>query len=137
MTCPHCQPRSSPQHRRIFKVISAAFNQWRDPEIVSAEHLRAWLLAKAQYCNVQEIELDHPSDKGLRKLEALIRAAGAYAFTRVYRDRVYMFTPKSMRFDKLSHKDACALFEKIEAIICDELAIESCDQLLHETENAA
>jgi hypothetical protein len=63
MICPHCgadsKQRSSPQHRRFFKLINVAYHHW--PEYTefspdNAEHLRAWLLCKSKHRNVVELE---------------------------------------------------------------------------------
>jgi hypothetical protein len=49
---------------------------------------------------------------------------------------VHIFTPKSIAFDKLSHKAACQLYDEIGAVIETELGIKP-DDLLRETEAAA
>ena len=142
MTCPHCSKRSSPQHRRFFGVIKAAFEHWPvqfgefQPEC--SEHLRAWLLTKSGHRNVHEIEMsEQVTDKTYLLLESVMRAAGAYGWIREYKGKVYVMSAKSIAHNKLGHKDACRVFEAVEAEICDILGIESCDQLLDEQARAA
>jgi len=69
-------------------------------------------------------------------LEAAFHAAGAHSFVRATAGRVHIFTPKSIAFDKLSHKAACQLYDEIGAVIETELGIKP-DDLLRETEAAA
>ena len=140
MACEHCggKERSSAQHRRFFAVVKAAFDQWPKDEIDSPEMLRAWLLVKVKHRSVNEIqiagEVDYPT---VVALEAAMRAAGHYAWTVEHDGRVHVLAAKSISYSKLPHREACGVFESVEAVICDVLGIQSCDQLLKEKENSA
>lgn len=144
--CPHCggdigdrqSKRSAPQNRRYFKLIRAAFNQWPESHEFQprdSENLRKFLQCKAGHYTTQRIEVpsDDPAIIRLARLaaEATLAAAGADAWIKPFGECLVVFSPKSIAFDKLSHKDACKLLSDVEAIIETELNC-SADDLLKE-----
>lgn len=141
--CDHCPAkaqRSLPQHRRLFGLIKAAYHHWPDGHEftpMSEDHLRKWLTAKAGYHTVKTLTLvDITSGEAIALLEAAFHAAGAHSFVKATAGKVYIFTPKSIAFDKLDHKAACSLFDEIGAVIEAELGIKA-DELLKQHEAAA
>lgn len=141
MTCPHCSKRSSPQHRRMFAIFNAAYNQWPDRRRVKfqptcVDELRAWLLCSAKYIATEEL-LDewHPSAKAA--VSRRFKEERPHTWNKRLDDRELLIGPLSMRFEKLPHKTACELFHAIEEIICTIIGCQSCDQLLEEHQKAA
>lgn len=145
-TCPHCgceigdrqSKRSAPQNRRYFKLIKAAFHQWPESHEFQprdSENLRKFLQCKAGHYTTQRITIsgyDADVMKTVRvAAQAALSAAGADAWCKAYGNAIIVFTPKSIAFDKLSHKDACALLSDVEAIIETELNCKA-DDLLRE-----
>ena len=140
--CPaRAKPRSPEQHRRYFALINAAFTHWpesHERQFASAEELRKWLQMK---CGHREVGASIPltgmqKERAMLLAEAAIRAAGAYAVPIIHGDTLVVFRPKSISFDKLAHKKACALFDEVAAFIEHEMGI-SAETLLKETEGAA
>lgn len=134
--CPECgclfrirvrnkKDRSTPQHRRFFGLITAAFKHWpdgsefkpRDPE-----HLRAWLLCKVDYCDVaQTIRCETTNPTMLVSiLKASFAAAKANAFVEADDNRVRVIVPRSVSFEKLSHLAACVVMDLVEQVIESE-----------------
>jgi hypothetical protein len=148
-TCPHCggsliKARSLPDHRRLFGVIRAAFDNWpHDHDFTpdDAEHLRAYLLCKAGYSEMTPIEAEFASERPAMarlvalSIEAALRAANGHAFVRVHGDRIGVFKPKSIAFDKLSQRDFVPIREAVEAVIETELGV-TADDLLKSLEAA-
>lgn len=147
--CPHCgsdlgepgKGRSVPQHRRFFALCRAAFDQWPEKaerQFTSAEELRKYFQMRAGYREIgAQIPLTGISrERAMLLAEASIRAAGAYAVPVIHGDTLVIFRPKSIAFDKLGHKDACALFDDVAAFIATEIGVPA-DQLLKEAETAA
>jgi hypothetical protein len=140
MTCSHCggKERSTPQHRRFYAVVRAAFDQWPDESIDNPEHLRKFLLVKVKHRKQNEIHITGDIDMAsIKAMESAMRAAGEYAWTVEHNGKVYVLAAKSISYGKLPHREACGVFESVEAVICDVLGIQSCDQLLKEKENSA
>lgn len=149
--CPHCgceietnrsgKPRSVEQHRRFFAMIKAAFEHWpesHERQFSSAEEMRKYLQMKAGY---REVGATIPltginKQRAMLLAEAAIRAAGSYAVPVINGDVLVVFKPKSIAFDKLSHKDACRLFDDVEAFIEDAIGVPA-QTLLKEQERVA
>jgi len=141
-SCPaRAKPRSVEQHRRYFALISAAFHHWPEShkrQFSSSEELRKWLQMKAGH---REIGASIPltginKERAMLLAEASIRAAGSYAVPVIHGDVLVVFRPKSIAFDKLDHKAACALFDEVAAVIEAETGMPA-NNLLKETAGAA
>lgn len=148
--CPTCQQeikadRSSPDHRRFFALMNAAFHHWNEghefqPD--NTESLRAWLLCKAGYCERTPIECDFIDDQpGLANLvslacEGVMRASKGQGFIRVHGDRIVVFTPKSIAWDKLGQKAFNEVRDNVTSLIEKELGV-CAETLLREHEHAA
>lgn len=134
------KPRSLDQHRRLFALIAAAFDQWPHahpfrPE--NAEHLRAWLLVRARHCIVNTYYLNDEAGEHA-KLFPLIAASmfRQWCWAKSDGNALHICMPASIAFDKLSHADACRIFDDVGAVIEGIFGVEP-DQLLKEREMAA
>jgi len=150
--CPTCQQdvkadRSSQDHRRFFGLIAAAFHHWPESHEFTPdnpESLRAWLLCKAGYCERTSIDCewaDNAAAPGYAKLvaiacEATMRASKGQGFIRVHGDRIVVFSPKSIAWDKIGQKAFNEVRDAVSAVIEQELGI-GADTLLKEHEAAA
>lgn len=143
-SCPHCggsleSGRSSPDHRRFFGLIAAAFRQWphnHDFQPDSSEHLRAWLTAKAGYRESTLIELPDGATDGMQKLFALsienaIKATGGFGFVVPYRAGVAVIKPKSIAWHKIGQREFGQLRDAVTDIIEDVIGAKA-DDLLRE-----
>lgn len=145
MTCPTCggKNRSTPQHRRFFKLVSLAYEHW--PETFSkfqpenSEHLRAWLLCKAGWRTEVSIEFadtQAQNGAGLTTI-GIMKALGHYVWVQRRGDNLIVYAPRSVSYSKMQHKTACAIFDECEKIIANVLCIKDCDELLRQAERAA
>lgn len=75
-------------------------------------------------------------ERAVMLAEAAIRAAGSYAVPVLHGDTLVIWRPKSIAFDKLSHRDACKLFDEVSAVIAAETGLDP-EQLLKEHRSAA
>lgn len=139
------RPRSSQDHRRLFKLIAAAFDHWPESYVEfqpdSEEHLRAWLICKAgpEFRNVTTFDLPHTDNVALAAemidfAEKLLSSSNGFGRWRGM--TLHKFTPKSMRFDKMSRTEFNDLRDAISDVIEDVCGM-SADTLLKETESAA
>lgn len=128
-------------------MIKAAFHHWpegHDFQPENEEHLRKWLQVSAGYREHTDIPVafceEEPAVTKLAALaiEAAIRSADGYAFVRPHPDggMVRVYRSKSIRFDKLGHLEACALFEAVAEIISNVIG-RPADEILKQTEQAA
>lgn len=151
--CPECgclltKARSLPDHKRLFSLISKAYEHWPETSEFrpsSAEHLRAYLACRAGHYDstpifVENIELfpEEKRDVAFKlvalAVEAAVKAAlaeGSYAFTRVHGDAIAVFRPKSISWSTLDQKAFGPIREAIEAEIENALGVKV-DQLLRE-----
>lgn len=144
MHCPDCgcifkgpkkrRTRSVAQHRRFFGLIGKAFQHWPHSHEFAprdAEHLRAWLLVQAGYRDVpQTIRCEDADPERLTAvLRASFQAAKSSAFVECQGSKVYVVTPKSLKFEKLSHSQACAVMSVVDGIIEDVIGVPT-DSLL-------
>ncbi len=150
--CPHCgalltRPRSVQDHRRLFGLISKAYDNWPHAHPFqphSAEQLRAYLLCEAGYSDATPVfvELDcfpeteraHAFQLVRLAVEAAIAAAlaqGSYAFTRISADTITVFRPRSINFATLSQKDFGPIRDAVEGLIEAAVGVNA-DQLLKE-----
>ena len=131
-TCPHCgkkptSGRSLDQHRRLFGVIKTAFDNWPEAQEFqpySAEHLRAWLVCKSgtRWREVQVIELwpDAPVQMVAMVVQGAMEAArkrGVFSFVEARANAVFVFTPKSIAFASMSHRDFNTLSADIDHVL--------------------
>lgn len=135
------KPRSTPQHRRYFGLIRAAFLQWPEKHRFrpdSEEHLRKWLQCSAGYRNIVEVEVPDTDAKTLAIVKTAIAAAMAatkdHAWVDTRGGRVSVIASKSIRYDTLAHSDFDMLCREVEDIIRAETGLDP-EQLL--TERAA
>ena len=142
--CPCCgaqESRSTPQLRRYFALVKAAFHHWPERHRFrphDSHHLRKWLQCAAGHMTIHHVEIPdgaHPAVVA-GVCRSVMEHAGGYAFVQVSGNGLDVVIPKSIDYRRLSHKDACALFKDIEDVIKLELGVEATD-ILKETEKAA
>lgn len=132
--CGHKQgtnKRSVPQHRRFFGMIRAYFHHW--PELHefqpdNEEHLRAWALVKAKYRTVTEMT-------GNAK-QCIVTDGSKYNWQISNGKNVWLVSPRSIAFDKLSHLEACQLFDDVSEVLEAETGLKT-EDVMRETEGAA
>lgn len=150
--CPSCgvvieadpKSRSTPQHNRYWAMVRAAYQHWPEThefQPATLEQLRKWLQCKAGHYHVQSFELPQTDDPALMArmmafAEALLDTRDGSRFGRWHGTVLSVFVPKSIAFDRLSHKAACQLFDEVAAVIEAEIGIDH-ETLLKETEGAA
>jgi hypothetical protein len=122
------RPRSVPQHRRFFAIISAAFQHWpetHERQFSSPDELRRWLTVKAGYRELaSEIVLEGVEREiGLAIAEAAFKASGGSAVAEIQGGSLLIFKPRSIAFAKMKHADFCGLSERVEKIIYQETGI--------------
>lgn len=66
---------------------------------------------------------------------SVMEHAGGYAFVQVSGNGLDVVIPKSIDYRRLSHKDACRLFQEVEDVIKVEIGIEA-ESLLKQMEAA-
>jgi hypothetical protein len=136
--------RSPADHRRFFGVIRAAFMHWpeqHDFQPEDPEHLRAWLLCRAGYKSVTEIPFEDSWPDAMRELallaaESALKAAKSHAFVRPHPGGLFVFAPKSLKFDEIGQKEFGQIRESVEEVIKCETGREA-SELLRETTRAA
>lgn len=165
ITCPECgsvfqapeakKQRSLEDHRRFFALIRAAYDQW--PEMhefqpMSEEHLRAYLLCKVRYHEVEMIDIGTEIFAGLdmetrrlvdmvvqsavhRSIEAATRKAG-FAFDRPHGSGIAIFRPRSIDWHTLDQAQFNALRDAVETEI-EAVIGRKAGELLDESRRAA
>lgn len=143
--CPRCgaqESRSTPQLRRFFAVVKAAFHHWPEKHRFrphDSHHLRKWLQCAAGHMTIHHVEIPEGASAAVVAgvCRSVMEYAGGYAFVQVDGENgLNVVIPKSIDYRRLSHKDACALFKDVDDVIKSELGIEA-EQLLKHTEQAA
>ena len=150
VACPSCtatfdlnkigKPRSVDQHRRFFAVCKAAFMHWpenHDRQFGDVEDARKWLTMKAGYRDLAaQIPMTNVKpDMAVMLCEAAMRAAGAHAVAVAHKGNICIWTPRSIRFDKMSHLEFCKLNDDVADVIKSEIGI-TADELLSNGDGA-
>lgn len=150
VACPNCtatfdlnkigKPRSVDQHRRFFAVVKAAFLHWpesHERQFVDQEDARKWLTMKAGYrVMAAMIPLRNvKADVAIMLCEASMRAAGAHAVAVAHKGNICIWTPRSIRFDKMSHLEFCKLNDDVDEVVKTEIGI-TADELLSNGDSA-
>lgn len=129
--CPHCgvetearpksKPRSVPQHRRYFAMIRAAFSHWPHDhrfQPLTEERLRKWLQAKAGYAIIKSVETAQmTTQQAIAAISAELATADPIHFTSASDTLFNIIQSKSIDFDTLPHREACALFDDVADVI--------------------
>ncbi len=137
--------RSSPQHRRFFKVVTRAFEQWpenHDWNPIDENHLRKLLLIQAGYFEARDAEIPWPENKDDMARYAIAfgaaydelkRWAGQYGEIRHNKNytKLRAYRAKSMNFKTMDHRTACKVMSDVEALIEQVMGCTT-DQLLKE-----
>ncbi|MEQ8822778.1 MAG: hypothetical protein RIC14_00210 [Filomicrobium sp.] len=126
MSCPVCgfdkrqSKRSVPQHRRFFGLLKAFFDHWpeyADFQPDNVDHLRAWALVRAKHRNVTI----HDIGDGM----TCIPSPGGYVFSTEYQGAIVILSPKSISFSEMSHQEACAVFDDVQAALEAETGLKA------------
>ena len=125
--CPTCgrtepgKPRSPEHHRRYFKVLSLAFDHWPENHVEKFDNIddfRAWVQMRAGHFESTKINLEGANPHIVEKIAgAALRSAGTHARARVHGHDLYIYRPKSIRFDRLGQHEFTALSASVEAVI--------------------
>ena len=152
MKCPVCdsdldkighnsKPRSYQQHKRFFKMITVAFNNWPENhtrQFSDDTECRKFLTMKAGWF----VEASRMPVMGMRSetavifAEAMFKAAGNFAIAMQQGNDIVVWKPRSIAYDKLSHTAAGQLFDKVSDVIKNEIGI-SGDELLERQKEVA
>ena len=146
VTCPQCDlrfdasrdstHRSAPQHRRFWGVVRAAYHHWpesHDEQFSSQNELRVWLTMKAGWRDLAS----KTSISGMKPdalvavVQGALKSAGANARVAAHKGQLCIWTPKSIRFDRMKHMEFVALNQAVEDVIKAELGITG-DELLEQ-----
>lgn len=151
--CPQCdfdlgktvggRPRSVPQHRRYFKMVSA-FHQhwpeWHPNQFARPEHLRKWAQMKCGHFEergrIGRNQFGADAERFIMGARWLVDLVGAYVIPVVKGDDIIIYVPKSISFNKLPHNEAVRLMGDVEAFLEDQSGLKA-DDVLRETEQAA
>lgn len=141
-TCWSCgvpigRARSSPDHKRFFALIRAAFHHWPlqyefQPD--DTEHLRAWLIVKAGHRITTTIKLPSKATPAANRMffeavKAGIKAAGGRAFVVPMDDQLAVLAPKSIA--KMGQQEFAVVRDDVTALI-ESITETSANRLLHE-----
>lgn len=130
--------RSTPQHRRFFKLISVVYHHWPETHPFqpdNSEHLRKWLLIKAKHRVIHE----HHAGSAAREMAALIpvlakQLGGIYCWSWHDGPMVYVCTAKSIAYDNAGHAEFTEIINRVEDVIEKETNINP-NELMAEAEN--
>ena len=131
--------RSYQQHKFFFDVVAAAYFNWpEDHEFqpTDEEHLRAYILLRSGHLGI--VERDGTITEGMAlEMQAVMKKFGRYTQIRAGDGKYFIYYPLSISYRKLSHKNACAVFDKAFQFICEQLQITSIEQLYKDHRSAA
>jgi hypothetical protein len=154
VVCQHCgcetaihkRARSSPDHRRFFGMIAAAFRQWPENEFQfsNSEQLRAYLLVSVGHYDVIPIPApeklqENPGDPLLLAMfkDAVAATCGAmrrqygFASVTVSATGAEIRTPRSIDYDTVSQREFGPIRDAVSDLIETTLGVQA-DQLLRE-----
>ncbi|MEW5705107.1 MAG: hypothetical protein AB1781_11075 [Pseudomonadota bacterium] len=130
------KPRSVDQHRRLFGLIRAAYDQWPEWQKFQPdgeEHLRAWLLVKAKHRRIHKFSFAGDAGAVAPLIPAItLMMLQKYSWAWPLEDAIAVCVPESIAFDKLSHAEACKVFDDVEDVLRREAKLEA-DELLKES----
>ncbi len=157
--CPACshtwnsktgKPRSTPQHRRFFGMVKAAYSNWpvsHEFQPTDPEHLRKWLIAKAGW--VDRVVIEPPpsilsEDERAQKLAMLwmeqsitaVRRSEDHTWIRRHAGNIVVFIPRSISFNEMEHQEFGMLNDKVSAILTDVIGLDG-DELLQRNKEVA
>ena len=133
--CPECgviligedKERSTPQHRRLFAVVKAAFANWPEKHEFkpgNIREMRAWLVCRAGHYDTMDATAATDPTQAWRLIPTIASwAGGKPIFTKTHRGRLLVYKAKSISYDELGHSAACALFRDIEDVVFTEAGI--------------
>lgn len=123
-------------------MVKAAFHHWPEKHRFrphDSHHLRKWLQCAAGHMTLHHVEIAEGASAAAvaGACRAVMEIAGGYAFVQTDGDRALnVIIPKSIDYRRLSHRDACRLFQEVEDVIRAEIGLDP-EALLKQTEAAA
>jgi hypothetical protein len=136
--------RSTPQHRRFFAIIKAAYLHWPDHATGdfhprSEDHLRYWLEMRADHYTVTTTARIRTADP--EKVYQLVRAFMKHSederlFLDLDGNLLVSKRTKSICYDELDSREFSRLKDAVCDIIKEETGMDA-EKLLRETERAA
>lgn len=137
IVCPCCEfkfeldsepPRSLPQHRRFFLMVSAAYFHWpetHETQFLDREDLRAWLIMKAGYREtVLDMKMGGTQALMAAKIAgAVLTSVGSRARVIPWKGRLIVMRPKSIAWAALGHGSFCKLNDAVSDVIEAELGM--------------
>jgi hypothetical protein len=116
--------RYPPRHRMFFATIKTLYESW--PELHefqpdSADHLRHWLLVKANYRDI--MDLSDPTPMALALFAAFAR--GRPVWVKEHKGRIIAFAAKSQAFKSCTEEQMKSLVNTIFEIIETETGIDA------------
>jgi hypothetical protein len=147
--CPNCEatfdlhkigkPRSPDQHRRFWGLVAAAFHQWpeaHEEQFATANDLRIWVTMKVGWRDLASKTsiVGMKPDALVPVVQAAIKAAGNNARVTSHKGQLCVWTPKSIRFDKMGHLQFCALNQAVEEVLAGVFGITG-DELLEQAKS--
>ena len=148
MKCEYCgqklstaKHRSAEQNARFHKMISAVHSHWpesHEHQYADKDHLRYWLEMKAGFFDIAyTVEIGNMDPRAIITFaNGLSKAYEEFAIVKQVDDQIIIYTARSIAFDKLSHKRATELFDKVDAVIYEETGTSGTDYLNEENYNA-
>jgi hypothetical protein len=134
------KPRSYEQHKRYFAVIEAVLSHWPENhprQFANKTALRKWLQMKAGHHTTKAVDLyGIPATKAQLIVQSALDASSPYSESAVHGRHLVIFTPVSINYDTLGHREFCALNDEVDGIIRAETDLDP-DRVLRETEAAA
>ena len=147
--CPECgavlepkKARSTRQHNRQFAIFEATFFHWPETHVFrpkSKDHLRYWLVVQAGKFDVIKtvrVRMVDPDELAALLTAVLRTSKDDTLFVEADADLIVVKRAHSIAFDKLTHSDACDLFDAIAEVIKVETGVEA-ERMLKEMEAAA
>ncbi len=133
--------RSLRHHRLFMAAIAQAWVNWPESHEFkpqSFDHLRAWLLCKARYCNITTHELDSPhiAEVMVDVINQSLTQSSGYGFAVYSNNLVYVLTPKSIKWSKLPQKEFNKISQKVSDVLKAEIEM-SLDDFKAEVGKAA
>lgn len=135
------KPRSYEQHKRYFKMVHLAYTHWpvtHERQFSNEKECRKFLQMKAgHFYESDRLIIDGVEGRiAARIAEAAFKAADAFSIAVPRGGDLVIYSPSSVSFDKLSHSEACTLYDKVNWIIRDEIGVSGDDLLERDKESA-
>jgi hypothetical protein len=134
------KPRSYQQHKRYFAMLRAVHFQWpetHERQFPNRTALRKWAQMKAGHHTTKTVDLyGIPMSKARLIVQSALEGAAPYSEAVVQGRNLVIFSPLSINYDTLGHKEFCRLNDEVDGVIRAETGLDP-DAVLKGTERAA